>query len=490
MSTVNFVMVWVGERYSADYPAILADMITRNASLLPDMALWCLTDRPDELPEYVNAIPADPNIPASWWHKISLFSPSMPWAQGERVIYFDLDTAITGRLEDLAEMDGIIQDWHWPCWNSSVMSWKHGEHRDVWDSFTPDVMTRPSDVLAPFLPKGQINGGDQEHITRVGGWRTFPREWFVSYRDARGWPPNESKAVCFHGSPKCHEVTTGWVPNVWKIGGYTSLPVMNGVNVTHEALLDNVRVNCERDLPWFTGFGPHKGVAVVVGGAPSMKDNLSQIRAHKKRGARIISVNNAWRTLMSAGIKPDVHVMLDARRENVEFVKDAPDGVRYMLASQVHPDVFEALKDREVVIWHNGFGDNEALRDALSPWWDDGPNQRPCILVPGGGTVGLRALWLCAFSGFRTVHIYGMDSSYHGDQHHAYAQPLNDADTVMEVAMGEKRYLAARWMVRQANEFRTHWYDLKKEGVTLHVHGVGLLPDLAKSLRAEERAAA
>lgn len=487
---IHFVMVRVGDRYAPEYVAILADMIARNASTLKRFSIWCVTDRPDELPGGVGYIPADQSIPPSWWAKLQLFSPDMPWEEGDRVVYFDLDVAITGRLEDLVERKGIIKDWHWPkTYNSSVMVWDHGEHRDAWETFTPEVMTRPSDELAPYLPKGQINGGDQEHLTRLGGWDTFPAEWFISYRRARDWPPNESKAVIFHGNPKPHEVTTGWVPNVWKIGGYTSLPVMNGVNVTHEALLENVRANCERDLPWFTGFGPHKGVAVVVGGAPSMNDNLSQIRAHKKRGARIVSVNNAWRTLMAAGIKPDVHVMLDARQENVEFVKDAPAGVRYMLASQVHPDVFEALKDREVIIWHNGFGDNEAMKEALAPWWDEGPNQRPCILVPGGGTVGLRALWLCALSGFKTVHIYGMDSSYEGDQHHAYAQPINDADAVMEVVLGGKRYRAARWMIRQTEEFRWHMADLKKEGVTLHVHGRGLLPDVFKAIREEERAA-
>src|SRR4051812_1955973 len=159
--TVNFVMVRVGTRYSPDYVAILADMIARNASNLEEFAIWCVTDAPDELPEGVNAIPADPTIPPSWWAKLQLFSPAMPWAEGDRIVYFDLDVAITGRLEDLTERKGIIKDWHWPCWNSSVMVWDHGEHRQIWDTFTPEVMAKPSVELAPYLPAGQINGGDQ-----------------------------------------------------------------------------------------------------------------------------------------------------------------------------------------------------------------------------------------------------------------------------------------------------------------------------------------
>ena len=486
---VHFVMVRVGDRYAPEYVAILADMIARNASNLERFAIWCVTDRPRDLPEGVGYIAADESIPPSWWAKCQLFSDDMPWEPGDRIVYFDLDVAITGRLEDLVERKGIIKDWHWPGYNSSVMVWDHGEHGAIWSELTPEVMARPSTELAPYLPKGQINGGDQEHIGRVSQWEIFPAEWFVSYRDAKGWPPNESKAVIFHGSPKCHEVTAGWVPNVWKVGGYTSLPVMGGVNVTHEALLDNVREAVKRDLPWFTGFGPHKRVACVVGGAPSVRDDIGKIRAQKKRGARIVTVNNTWRLMVENGIMPDVHVMLDARKENAAFLKDAPKSIRYFIASQCHPDVFDALKSHDVVVWHNGFGDNEAIREVLSPWWDEGPNQRPCILVPGGGTVGLRSLWLCAFSGFKTIHMYGFDSSYEGDQHHAYAQPLNDADRVMEVTMGDKVYRAAPWMVRQSSEFRTHYTDLKREGITLHAHGRGLLPDLYRAIREEGRAA-
>jgi len=487
--SIHFVMVRVGERYGPEYVAVLADMIARNASNLESFSIWCVTDRPEELPEGVGFIQADTSIPPSWWAKCQLFSSAMPWEAGDRVVYFDLDVAITGRLEDLTETDGIIQDWHWPCWNSSVMSWRHGEHRAVWDDLTPEVMSRPSTDLAPYLPKGQVNGGDQEHITRLGGWKTFPAAWFISYRDARSWPPNDSKAVIFHGDPKPHEVTNGWVPNVWKVGGFTSLPVMGGVNVTHEALLDNVRASVLRDLPWFTGFGPHKRLACVVGGAPSVRDDIGKIRAQQKRGARIITVNNTWRLMVENGIMPDVHVMLDARAENAAFLKGAPKGIRYLIASQCHPDVFEALKDHEVIVWHNGFGDNAALREVLQPWWNEGPSQRPCVLVPGGGTVGLRSLWLCALSGFKTIHMYGFDSSYEGDKHHAYAQPLNDTDRVMEVTMGGKNYRAAPWMVRQTEEVRTHYSDLKREGVALHVHGRGLLPDVFRSIREEERAA-
>ena len=496
---VNFVCVNVGPRYGMEYVAILRDMVLRNCTLMEHpQAFWCVTDRKDELPEGVNAIPAPEGLPG-WWAKVALFSPEMPWAEGDRGVYFDLDVAITGRLEDLVERKGIARDAGWPCHNSSVMVWDHGEHRDAWERFTPEVMTRSPGPIVPanLLAAGMVNGGDQEWLTEVGGWEEFPPEWCVSYKwQARSWPPNGAKVVIFHGDPKPADVTDGWVPNVWKIGGFTSLPEMKGVNTTEELRLSNIRENSKRDLPWFTGFRDDGSTAVIVCGAPSMKDHVAEIRWHaRQKKTKIISVNNAWRFLVENGVTPRIHVMLDARPENAAFIEGLPAETRLFLASQCHPSVFEAAEGRDVVLWHNGFGDMSQLWEELKPYHDT----HPILLVPGGCTVGLRALWLCAFSGFRRIHVYGIDSSYSGDAHHAYPQALNDGEATVEASLHGKTYRCAPWMLRQADEFQQTWRDLRAyqsgpgapvEPVSIHVHGTGLIPDIAKALKAQERDAA
>jgi hypothetical protein len=351
-------------------------------------------------------------------------------------------------------------------------------------------------VPADVLPAGEINGGDQEWVTEIAQatgkpWPLIRPNWVVNYRlHAQDWPPSGAKVVSFNGKPKPHEIKEGWVPETWKVGGFTSMPVLDGVNVDHGELEANITANLPRDVRWFTGFGDAGQAVAIVCGAPSMRDQISAIKGQRRRGARIVSVNNAWRFLVDNGVKPDTHIMLDARAENAEFVKDAPDGVRYLVASQCHPDVFDALADRDVVMWHNGYGDNAFLRQALDPWWDEGPNQRPCILVPGGGTVGLRALWLSAFSGYKTIHVYGMDSSYaETGEHHAYAQALNDDDSTVIATLMGKQYRCAVWMARQADEFQTTWRELRRRGVDVFVHGTGLIPDMYRALRAEALAA-
>jgi len=475
---INVVSVRVGTKYGPEYVHRLHDGIVRH--LGEEQAHYCLTDRPDELPEGVEPILADPSLPG-WWAKVQLFdADTMPWKTGAEVLYMDLDVCVTGRLEGLPH--GIIKDWNWPCYNSSVMRWRHGDHRDIWDRFTTAVIDRPTESLVGLLPAGQINGGDQEWISQVSAWETFPANWFVSYRDAVAWPPEGCKAVVFHGRPNPHEVTEGWVPGVWKVGGFTCPPKMDGMNVSADYAYDNIRANVTRDLEWFSGFDKQDKACVIVGGGPSMKDHVQAIKDHRRRGAKIITVNNALAYLTERGLTPDSHVMLDAREENAAFVQDAPKKTRYFLASQVHPCVFDALSGHDVVVWHNGMHDGEELFSIVKPWFEEGPDQKPVVFVPGGGTVGLRALNLAWLSGYKKIHLYGFDSSYEDGNHHAYSQALNDTDSTLTIALDDKTYVCAPWMARQAMEFQENYLALREQGIKIWTHGRGLIPDIWRRL--------
>lgn len=475
---LNLVCVRTGKPYAPEYVTVLFDMLMRNLSQYEgEVKLWCVTDDPESLPEPVQAIPHDPSL-RGYWQKVRLFSKDMPWADGERVAYFDLDVAITGRLEELVETKGTIKDWFYDSYNSSVMVWDVGEHREIWDSFDPAMMDEPS------------IGGDQDWMWALKGWETFPKEWCVSYRKyAKDWPPDGSKVVVFHGHPKPSEVTGTWVEKVWRIGGFTSLPKMTGANVSNEVIYANIEANVRRSVPWFVGDLPNRNTMVLVCGGPSLNDCIPDIKHHRRHGAKIVTVNNTLKVMLEHGIKPDAHVILDARPENVEFIKGIDAKVRYFIASQCDPCIFDALYDQDVVLWHNAVGDGTRLEEIAKPFESDA-EQHAILQVPGGGTVGLRAMYLGFFSGYRKLHIYGMDGSYRGDKHHAYPQALNDGERTLTVQMGEKQYKAAQWMIRQGEEFKGHYAHLTKLGMQIFVHGSGLIPDMWQVLRQQAKEAA
>lgn len=486
---LNLVAVRVGDKYGPEYVEILFDQLLRNLSTFEgEVRCWLITDEPHNPPVGIKGIKWKAGIPG-WWQKVYLFSDEMPWSDGERVAYFDLDLCITGRLEDLIHTPGIIQDWKWPCYNSSVMVWDVGEHREIWQAFKPsEIGAKGNMVPQECLPRGEINGGDQEWITWVSKWNTFDPTWCVNYlQHAELWPSEGAKVVSFNGKLKPHEITEGWVPTVWKKGGLTSLPEMKGVNTSKAHILANVAANVQRDLPWFRPSAERlSDTMVLVCGGPSLNDSIPAIKDHRRRGARIVSVNNTLRFLQSHGITPDAHVMLDARPENVEFVKDASHSPVYFLASQCDPALFDALADYDVTLWHNAVDGGELETLAL-PYETI---ERPLTPVPGGGTVGLRCIWLAFFSGYRKLHIYGMDGSYTEGQHHAYPQSLNDGEEILNVVMAGKSYPCAKWMARQATEFQGTLREAMAHGMKIWVHGFGIIPDMARLLKAADKIAA
>lgn len=192
MSEPTFACVKVGTKYTDDYVRKLRASIARNCSV-PHKFI-CFTDAPIDGVECELLTAGLPG----WWSKVELFR------FGRDLIYFDLDVVITGDLAPLLEWRGfgIIDDWVLSGFNSSVMRITPDE-RHVWEKFQPRFMR--------MVP------GDQDYITGViPEARTFPPEWFPSYK-ANGCfygPPDGALAVVLTGFPKPHQLG-GWIKELW-----------------------------------------------------------------------------------------------------------------------------------------------------------------------------------------------------------------------------------------------------------------------------------
>jgi hypothetical protein len=100
--------------------------------------------------------------------------------------------------------------------------------------------------------------------------------------------------------------------------------------------------------------------------------------------------------------------------------------------------------------------------------------------VGGGVTVATRALGLLRMLGYLRYDLFGVDSCWRGDQHHAYAQPENQRDKRLKVRVapqggGEAReFLCAPWHIKQFED----WLQLVRvngQHFLIHVHGDGLI---------------
>lgn len=247
--------------------------------------------------------------------------------------------------------------------------------------------------------------------------------------------------------------------------------------------------NMARNLPTLADLKA-KLVWAVIGTGPSVKDCLPEIRALKRKGAQIVSVNKAHDWLLQNGIVPYAHVFLDGHEWVKDYVQNPRRDVKYLLASQCHEEVFKRFQDYDAYLWHAG-QDFEDQSEPAQMFKDLGYGFHP--IVAGGSTVGQRVPIIGHILGARKFHMFGMDSSRRDGKLHAI--PKKD------LVDPENRQLAFKWkgkkwwfdtnvhMARQQMDFDKFIEDLPSRlgkyiepGFLLTFHGSGLTPFWAATL--------
>lgn len=244
---------------------------------------------------------------------------------------------------------------------------------------------------------------------------------------------------------------------------------VKGLNWSESGIENNIKTNIRRMLPQVDSYQKQDAVVGLVGGGPSLDPELVK---EKAKEMPMISMNGTHDWLLSLDIKPSAHIMLDARPFNARFIRNAQKGTKYLIASQCHPDVFDALEGYDVWIWHGGSG----MRDLILDQYYMGRHHE----IVGGSTVMLRALTLMVYLGFSRFEVFGFDSCYMGDKHHAYEQAENDGEDLIELKVSGREFVCAPWMFSQAKEFIN---QTKMIGnlYELVIHGDGLIKHIIES---------
>ena len=248
--------------------------------------------------------------------------------------------------------------------------------------------------------------------------------------------------------------------------------IICGINEDTEKIRNNIRKNITKGLPQVQPYETQldKTVGIVLGG-PTLNETFPDLLEKKKNGIPVVAVNGAYKYCIKNGLSPSGMIMLDSREFNNRFVLPLTEDCKYFISSQCHPSVFENLKDNKVWIWHCAGDDNfDLLKEVY------GEEYYP---IMGGATVALRAVHLLRMLGFPKFEMYGFDSCIMGE-HHAYEQPENDGEEVLDVVVSGREFLCTAAHYHQAKEFvdmiakTGEYYDLA-------VHGDGLISHIIKN---------
>jgi hypothetical protein len=469
---LNIACVCVGSRYSTEYVEILYSGIRRNLQAGYRGRFTVFTDNPAAFQSMAGVqtheVASDLK---GWWAKLYLFSAAA-FPKGERVLYFDLDTIITGPIDDIADYRGPFAMLHDAFrifgFQSAIMAWEAGTLTGIWERWNAEGRPMPE-------------GGDQEIIERyMLTHPTHAPEWwqdrypgrFKSYKiHCTDGVPKGCSVVYFHGHPRPHEAG-GWVKDAWRV---QDSAMVFASNVKDDQLKRNVVAALDRPRWIKMGDGTAQA-AIIVGGGPSVEADLWRIRGYQLSGDIVYATNNTWQYLKEHGIRADAQVIHDAREDNLAFVSTA-ETLCYF-ASQCDPKVLDAAAER-LICWHPH---TETALEAIGDS-DVGP-----VMVSGGSTIGLNALSLAYILGHRHFKLFGFDSCYQEGNHHAYAQALNDGELVIDVTVDGQQFHCAPWMIQQAEQFVPLVNQLAALGCTIQVYGTGLIPTLAS--HTEERVSA
>jgi len=227
---VTVACVYWGNKFSVEYVYNLKKSVERNATV--DYKFVCYSDKPVKGVETKLLRPGY----EGWWNKMQLFDPANK--AGERMVYLDLDTLITGNIDWLLE----DRSWFMGIEDVGAVNFWQPHLKDVlqtgvmaWD-FEP-VSFLWSEFMMQFDIISERFRGDGEYLTtKINPYqRTLLQKKYpgrlksYKYQVYPARPKDETSIVCFHGRPSIIQAMTeavvtptatyepqSWIKDYWR----------------------------------------------------------------------------------------------------------------------------------------------------------------------------------------------------------------------------------------------------------------------------------
>lgn len=207
---INIVCLKWGTKYGPEYVNRLYAGIRRNTAA--EFKFWCFTEDATGIRPEINILPLPyADQLDSWWNKLAMFSPDLPFVSGTQLFYFDLDTLITGNIDKLLSLKTtqmvVLKDFYYGVAKSAtkigsgLMTWKHGKYCHIWNKF----ITNPEKHVAAAGTYGD-QWWIEQRVNDYLFWQDIFPDQVVSFKvHCRKGLPNNARIVCYHGRPSIPE---------------------------------------------------------------------------------------------------------------------------------------------------------------------------------------------------------------------------------------------------------------------------------------------
>lgn len=273
-----------------------------------------------------------------------------------------------------------------------------------------------------------------------------------------------------------------------KDGIFTSMPYEKGP-VDRSVILEQVSQNALRhEVPNLTPREYTPKVMVYVGGGPSLKKHLSEIRKKcEDPNYDVVTSNTTAKYLLEKGIKPDYHLILDPterKKKDIEY----DENVELYLGLQCHPSLFDYAREKGRKVYkflaasvkgEDGKSDKDMALAACT-------QNDPMLLGIGGGSMcGTRMIYFAPMRGYRKLEYYGFDGSIEYENNvircYAYNKPRGENILWHTEDFSGRTFATTMTLARQAEEL-VQLMDCMP-GLRVEIFGDGLLADRLNSYR-------
>lgn len=248
------------------------------------------------------------------------------------------------------------------------------------------------------------------------------------------------------------------------------------INTSDEEILSNIQSAIRRGYPQVKSQEIQHDRIALVGSGPSLAHTEKELVALLHEGAKLVTVNGGYHWCLEHNLKPSAQILVDARAGNERFVQPDVPGCSYILASQCHPKVWDAVEGRKSVWIFHSMNEGNPTKDLLDEFY-----QGKWHGVPGGTTVATRAMVALRMLGYLRFDLFGIDSCVMDNVHHVMPQPENANDRFYQLKVGptshpemSRTFTVTGWHCKQFEDM-LQFIRVNGEYVLVNVHGDGLI---------------
>lgn len=252
-------------------------------------------------------------------------------------------------------------------------------------------------------------------------------------------------------------------------------------------IADRLEFSSQLQMKHLSELPSNKGTCVIVGGAPSVKDHLPEIRAFSGNDNCIATINHMHEFLIKNSIVPTIHVLFENDLVSAEQALGGHPNlnVNYFICSCLTKQIFFELADYHSMLWHY-YSESPEYQRLIGKYF---PGE---FMVGGEYATFFRTLHIALTLGYRKFELFGCDSSFEGNSDHVkgYLNEIPDES--------QKTVLVKHPKTEKLHEFKTsdrlifQVYEFMKFCVSnqpfirLRVHGESLLRYVHERLYPEQ----